>query len=131
MNKLKNKSYFLLLLLCSCSDEIYLKNSTKITDLVKNPEYICIQSPYESELIFKNKVYSEIKKEIKNFRYLDNGTVVWIFDRNNASFKKIVLMGVYDKFLNENRCIKLGELNINSLILNINRHNHTFFIGDK
>lgn len=132
MDKLKNKSYFLLLLLLGgCNDEVYLKNSTKITELVKNPEYICIQSPYEPELSFKNKVDSEIKKEIKNFKSLDNGTVVWIFDKDSKSFKRIILIDIYDKSSNENRCSKLNQSNVNSLTLNINKDNHTFSIENK
>ena len=122
-----------LLSLIGCKEEKALKHGTKITELVKNPEYICFQSPYELEENFKRHVYRETGKEIKNFKWQDNGTVIWIYDSESLSFKKFKL-NLHANQPREDRCYKISENNLKKLVLNIDEDNHTFFIdsiGDK
>ena len=56
---------FLMFFITCCIEENSLKNGKKITELVKNPEYVCFQSPYENEKNFIEKIYVETGKKIK------------------------------------------------------------------
>ena len=122
---------FLMFFITGCIEENSLKNGTKITELVKNPEYVCFQSPYENEKIFIEKIYVETGKKIKKFKYQENGTVLWIYDNKNSLFKGFKLENLYVNRQRDNRCQKVDKSSLEKLTLNIDEANHTFFLVDK